>query len=90
MIVVDTQHFVQGSAPEITRINVQDEINLIKVNMFPEQEFGYFFIGTLDRDLYIIYEDTTQPDPDRIYKFYVLEDGTYEYVDITPEPDPVP
>jgi hypothetical protein len=90
MIVVDTQHFVQGSAPEITRINVQDEINLIKVNMFPEQEFGYFFIGTLDRDLYIIYEDTTQPDPDRIYKFYVLEDGTYEYVDITPEPDPEP
>ena len=90
MIVVDTQHFVQGSAPEITRINVQDEINLIKVNMFPEQEFGYFFIGTLDRDLYIIYEDTTQPDPDRIYKFYVLEGGTYEYVDITPEPDPEP
>jgi len=90
MIVVDTQHFVQGSAPEITRVNVQDEINLIKVNMFPEQEFGYFFIGTLDRDLYIIYEDTTQPDPDRIYKFYVLEGGTYEYVDITPEPDPEP
>jgi len=90
MIVVDTEHFVQGSAPEITRVDVGDEKNLIKVNMFPEQEFGYFFIGTVDRDLYIIYTDTTQPDPDRIYKFYVLEDGTYEYVDITPAPPAPP
>lgn len=90
MIVVDTNDFVVGSAPEITRVDIQNELNLIKVNMFPEQEFGYFFIGTVDRDLYIIYEDTTQPEPDKMYKFYVLEDGTYEYVDITPKPDPVP
>lgn len=90
MIVVDTEANVVGSAPEILRVDVQGEKGLIKVNMFPEQEFGYFYIGTLDRDLYIIYEGTTQPDPNRIYKFYILEGGTYEYVDITPEPDPLP
>ena len=85
MIVVDLENNVVGSAPEITRVNVGNEMNLIKVNMYPEQEFGFFYIGTIDRDDYIIYEDTTQPNADRIYKFYVLQDGTYEYVDITPE-----
>ena len=88
MIVVDLEHNVVGSAPEITRVDVDGEIGLIKVNMYPEQEFGFFYIGTQDRDLYTIYEDTTQPEPDRIYKFYVLSDGTYEYVDITPDDEP--
>lgn len=90
MIVVDTNDFVLGSAPEITRVDVGDERNLIKVNVKPEEEFGYFYIGTVDRDLYIIYTDTTQPDPDHQYKFYVLPDGTYEYVDLTPSPPPIP
>lgn len=85
MIVVDTENFVKGSGPLIMREDVENEKNLIKVVLYPDAEYGYFYIGTEDRDLYIIYEDTTQPDPNRIYKFYVLPDGTYEYVDITPE-----
>ena len=88
MIVVDTKNFVQGSGPLIERVDVGDEKNLIKVVVNPDYEFGYYYIGTIDRDLYIIYENTTQPDPERIYNFFVLPDGTYEYVDITPEPTP--
>jgi hypothetical protein len=84
MIVVDTKNLVVGSAPEIYREDAGDEKNLIKVNMFPEQEYGYFYIGTIDRDDYTIYLDTTQPDPERIYEFRVLADGSYEYTDITP------
>lgn len=85
MIVVNTENSVVGSGPEIYRTDVGGEKDLIKVNVFPEQEFGYFYIGTADRHLYKIYTDTTQPDPAKIYKFYVLEDGTYQYVDITAE-----
>jgi len=82
MIVVDTQNNVIGSAPIIERVNIGNEINLIKVNKFPEEEFGFFYIGTDDRDSYVIYEDTFQPDENKFYKFYVLEDGTYQYVEI--------
>jgi hypothetical protein len=87
MIVVDLENNVVGSAPIIERVDSPTESGLIKVNVHPEREFGYFFIGTEDRDLYTIYVDTTQPDPDKIYKFYVSEDGLYEYVDVTPEED---
>jgi hypothetical protein len=82
MIVVDLENNVVGSAPIIERVDSSTETGLIKVNMYPEREFGYFFIGTEDRDLYTIYEDTTQPDPDKIYKFYFLEDGSYDYVEV--------
>ena len=82
MIVVDLENNVVGSAPIIERVDTNREIGLIKVNMYPEMEFGYFYIGTEDRDLYTIYEYTTQPDPDKIYKFYVLEDGSYDYVEV--------
>ena len=89
MIVVDTQDNVVGSGPNIYRVD-EPELGLIKVVMFSEDEFGYFFIGTADRDQYVIYTDTSVPDPKKIYKFYVLPDGTYEYVDVTPQPDPEP
>lgn len=95
MIVVDLDDNVLGSAPQIYRTNRGGEFGIIVVNMYPDQEFGYFCIGTQDRDRYTIYEDITQPDPDRIYKFYVKQhpDGAqyYEFVDITPEPpNPIP
>lgn len=82
MIVVDTEHTVLGSGPMIYRTSESGEPNLIKVVVDPLEEFGFFYIGTEDRDLYTIYEDTTQPEPDLEYKFYVLPDGTYEYVEI--------
>jgi hypothetical protein len=82
MIVVDLENNVVGSAPIIERVDTNREIGLIKVNMYPEMEFGYFYIGTEDRDLYTIYVDTTQPEPDKIYKFFVSEDGLYEYVEV--------
>lgn len=89
MIVVDTEHNVVGSAPIIERVNTDTEQNLIKVNVYPDQEYGYFYIGTQDRDLYIIYENTTQPNPDAVYKFYVLPDGTYEYVEVDSNGNPI-
>lgn len=89
MIVVDTQNKVQGSAPIIERVDSGGESNLIKVNIFPEREYGYYFIGTIDRDLYKIYTDTSVPDPEKEWEFYVLENGEYNYVDVTPKPDEV-
>jgi hypothetical protein len=82
MIVVDLENNVVGSAPIIERVDSPTEMGLIKVNMYPEQEYGFFYIGTLDRDLYTIYTDTIQPEPDKEYKFYVLPDGIYQYIEI--------
>ena len=82
MIVVDTENNVKGSGPLITKIDVPGEVGLIKVVVDDTIEHGYFFIGTLDRDLWKIYEDTSVPDAEKEWKFYVLEDGTYEYVEI--------
>jgi hypothetical protein len=59
MIVVDLENNVLGSAPQIERVDVGNEIGLIKVNLYPEQEYGFFYIGTLDRDLYSIIGDET-------------------------------
>lgn len=92
MIVVDLDNNVVGSAPQIYRTNVNGERNLIFVNVYPERENGYFYIGTQDRDQYMIYDDTSQPDIDKVYKFYVKQhpDGAqyYEYVEVIPEPNP--
>lgn len=85
MIVVDLDNNVVGSGQEIYRTDVNGEHNLIYVNAYPERQYGFYYIGTADRDSYIIYEDTSVPDMDKQYKFYVLEDGTYEYVEILPE-----
>ena len=82
MIVVDIDNNVKGSGPQIERLDVNGEIGLIKVVVDDTIEYGYFFIGTEDRDLYTIYEDTSVPDAEKEWKFYVLEDGTYEYVQI--------
>jgi hypothetical protein len=82
MIVVDTENNVKGSGPLITKIDVPGEGGLIKVVVDDTIENGFFYIGTLDRDLWKIYEDTSVPDIEKEYKFYVLEDGTYEYVEI--------
>lgn len=85
MIVVDLENNVLGSAPEITRVNVSGEEGLIKVNMNPEQEFGFFYIGTQDRDLYTIYEDTDVPDINKVWKVFVI-DGDYVYEEVPVEP----
>lgn len=86
MIVVDTTDVVQGSGPLIARVDVGNEKDLIKVVVDETNPFGFFYIGTTDRDLYVIYTDTSVPDPNKMWKFIVLPDGTYEYIDITPQP----
>jgi hypothetical protein len=86
MIVVDTTDVVVGSGELIERVDAQGETNLIKVVVDTDTPTHYFYIGTDDRDLYIIYENTSVPDPTKLWKFFVLPDGTYEYEDITPPP----
>lgn len=89
MIVVDTTDLVVGSGELIERVDAQGETNLIKVVIDTEAPTHYFYIGTSDRDLYTIYEDTSVPDPNKMWKFFVLPDGTYEYEEYTP-PSPFP
>jgi len=90
MIVVDTTDLVVGSGPLIERVDAQGEKDLIKVWIDLDNPNGFFYIGTTDRDLYVIYTDTSVPDPNKIWKFIVLPDGTYEYEDVTPPTPPGP
>jgi hypothetical protein len=76
MIVINLEGVVVGEAPEITRVNAQGEENLIKVNIHPEQEYGYFYIGTDDRDEYEIL-DLNTPDSTKVWRYV---DGEFEEV----------
>lgn len=81
MIVVTENNFVIGWGIDIYRCDVDGEKNIIKV-VVDESEWGYWYIGTVDRDLYVIYTDTFPPDTTKQWNFYVLPDGTYEYVEV--------
>jgi len=73
MIVVDLNDMVVGQGILIERVNAQGEQNLIKVldnDMF-------YYIGTDDRDEYIIYPDLDVPDPMRNWKYI---NGEFEEV----------
>lgn len=92
MIVVDTENVVVGCGYLITRCDINDEVNIIKVRLDVENDDIYYCIGTQDRDQYIIYEDTNVPDLHKQYWFYVRQhpDGGqyYEYIEIPPPPRP--
>jgi hypothetical protein len=68
MIVVNLEGIIMGEAPEIIRVNTQGEENLIKVNVNPNEEFGYYYIGTDDRDDYSIIDIDT-PDPNKQWRY---------------------
>lgn len=74
MIVIDKMNFVQGAGVMIFRENVGDEANLIKVVVNPNDEYGFFYIGTIDRDEYVIYEDKDVPDSEKMWKYFPEED----------------
>lgn len=76
MIVINLEGLVVGEAPQITRVDAQGEENLIKVNVHPEQEYGYFYIGTDDRDEYEILDINT-PDSTKVWRYV---DGEFEEV----------
>lgn len=76
MIVINLEGVVIGEAPEITRVNAQGEQNLIKVNVYPDQEYGYFYIGTDDRDEYEIL-DLNTPDSTKVWRYV---DGIFEEI----------
>jgi hypothetical protein len=76
MIVVNKESLVLGEAPEITRVDAQGEENLIKVNIHPDQEYGFYYIGTDDRDEYLII-DVDSPNPDKQWKYI---DGEFEEI----------
>jgi hypothetical protein len=76
MIVVNLEGIVVGEAPEITRVNAQGEEDLIKVNVNPSEEFGFYYIGTIDRDTYQIL-DLDSPDPTKLWKYL---DGEFEEI----------
>jgi hypothetical protein len=76
MIVINLEGVVVGEAPQITRVNAQGEENLIKVNIHPDQEYAYFYIGTDDRDEYEIL-DLNTPDSTKVWRYV---DGEFEEV----------
>jgi hypothetical protein len=69
MIVIDKKNRVLGSAPLIERVDAQGEKNLIKVNVNPNSDYGYFYIGTIDRDDYQIIDDVYSPDDEKLWKY---------------------
>jgi hypothetical protein len=68
MIVITKDGYVIGEGQEITIVNAQGEENLIKVNVNPDEEYGFWYIGTEDRDTYQIL-DLSTPDPKKQWKF---------------------
>jgi hypothetical protein len=82
MIVIDTNNFVVGSAPLITRVDVDDQIGLIKVDLDETFELDFFYIGTEDRDLYQIIDGIEVPDPNEQYYY---NNGMFDLV-IQPPP----
>jgi hypothetical protein len=68
MIVITKDGYVIGEGQEITIVNTQGEENLIKVNVNPDEEYGFWYIGTEDRDTYQIL-DLSTPDPEKQWKF---------------------
>tara|TARA_R110000823_G_scaffold234380_1_gene360598 strand:+ start:353 stop:616 length:264 start_codon:yes stop_codon:yes gene_type:complete len=82
MIVIDTHNYVVGSAPLIYRVDAEDQIGLIKVDLDETYELDFYYIGTEDRDLYEIIDGTQVPDPNQNY-YYV----NGEYI---PAPPPLP
>jgi hypothetical protein len=73
MIVVDLNDMVVGQGNLIERVNEQNEENLIKV----WDNGMFYYIGTEDRDEYIIYPDLDVPD---IHKFWKYVGGEFEEV----------
>lgn len=81
MIVIDTTNFVVGSAPLIYRVDVDDQLGLIKVDLDETYELDFYYIGTEDRDLYEIIDGTQVPDPNQHY-YYI----NGEYILVPPVP----
>jgi hypothetical protein len=68
MIVINLGGIVVGEAPQITRVNAQGEENLIKVNVNPDEEYAFYYIGTTDRDTYEIL-NLDSPDSSKQWKY---------------------
>jgi hypothetical protein len=79
MIVVNNDGIVVGYGDSIERVNAQGEENLIKVIVNPNEQYGFYYIGTVDRDDYVIYDENI-PDETKSWEYI---DG--EFIDITPE-----
>ena len=79
MIVVNNDGIVVGYGHSIERVNAQGEENLIKVIVNPNEQYGFYYIGTVDRDDYVIYDENI-PDETKSWEYI---DG--EFIDITPE-----
>jgi hypothetical protein len=80
MIVVNLEGMVVGYGHSIERVDAQGEENLIKVTVNPDIEYGFYYIGTEDRDEYVIYTDLNIPDETKQWKYI---DG--QFIDMTPE-----
>ena len=78
MIVVDNNSNVVGFGVKIERVNEQNEENLIKVWTDDEK---YYYIGTIDRDDYVIY-NVDVPNNNKFWKYV---DG--EFIEVTYDDD---
>lgn len=86
MIVVKTDGYVIGHGVNIERVDAQDEVNLIKVVVDPNIEFGFYYIGTEDRDDYTIL-DLDVPDSTKQWS-YIDEVFVEIVVEELPSPHP--
>jgi hypothetical protein len=68
-IVTNQQNLIIGSGIEIIRESYQGETNLIKV-ILNNDEYGFYYIGTEDRDLYKIIEISSIPDDFKNNKYF--------------------
>lgn len=68
MIVVDKSNLVVGFSHMIERVNAQNELNLIKVYTDINDENMFYYIGTIDRDDYLII-DINIPDETKNYSY---------------------
>lgn len=78
MIVVDKSNLVVGFSHMIERVNAQNESNLIKVYTDINDENMFYYIGTIDRDDYVI-TDANIPDETKNYlyidnQFIIIEE----------------
>lgn len=78
MIVIDENNFVQGSGLLIEKVDTEKEIGLIKVWTDLSSEFGFWYIGTIDRDSYTIIQGVSVPDSNK--SWYYIDGEFVEHV----------
>lgn len=68
MIIVDTNDNVVGEGIKIEVVDAQGETGLVKVTVHDNGPNNFYYIGTEDRDDYLIY-NVNSPDINKLWKY---------------------